>query len=155
MVGRDPYNLPQNTEREVDQNTFNPRAEASSDNAEYRPEIDDARQPVGARGADNQPTFRDYTREDMETERSDATGKIPKGEQIRCAATVAALTVREGEVDDLLSSAPDDAKGVSGRTRGAKIDAWKGDKEVDQFMQNSGLADAEQDVEIGRATGRG
>ncbi|EKM58063.1 uncharacterized protein PHACADRAFT_182452 [Phanerochaete carnosa HHB-10118-sp] len=137
-VGKDPYNLPPNTERGVDQTTFSPRAIADSDNANYRPEIDDDRQLVGARGADNQPTFRKFAREDQQTERSDATGHIP-----------------QGEVDDLLSSAPDGIKGISGRTRGAKVDAWKQDREVDRYMNDTELTDEEQDVEIGRATGRG
>ena len=39
-------------------------------------------------------------------------------------------------------------------TRGKKVDAFKQERELDQFMESSGLADAEQDIEISRATGR-
>jgi hypothetical protein len=60
----------------------------------------------------------------------------------------------KGEVNDLMSSAPEDATNVQGRTRGVKVDAFKQEKEVDQFMRDTGIEQAEQDVEIGRATGR-
>ena len=78
MVGKDAYNLPPSTERGVDQLTYNPRAEADSDNMAYNPERDDERQPVGARGADNQPTFRNAGKEDEETAYSESTGRILK-----------------------------------------------------------------------------
>jgi hypothetical protein len=78
MVGKDPYNLPQNTERGVDQLTYNPRAAAEPDNAEYNPDKDDELQPIGARGADNQPTFRNAAKEDQEAEYSESTGRIPQ-----------------------------------------------------------------------------
>ena len=84
MVGsKDPYHMPQNTEREVDQATYNPRADAGADNAEYNPARDDERQPISARGADNQPTFRNAGKEDQETAYSDETGRIPKGKLAR------------------------------------------------------------------------
>ena len=47
-----------------------------------------------------------------------------------------------GEVDDLLNSAPE-ARGVSGRTRGAKVDAFKQEKELDQALQDAGVANDE------------
>lgn len=58
-----------------------------------------------------------------------------------------------GEVNDLLNSATDAEKSASGRTRGANVDAWKQDRELDQAFKERGLADAVQDVEIGRAVG--
>lgn len=80
MVAKNPYNLPENTERDVDQLTYNPRAEAGHDNAAFDPDRDsESAQPLGARGADNQSTGRNFAQEDMETERSEQTGQIPKG----------------------------------------------------------------------------
>ncbi|GJE94512.1 hypothetical protein PsYK624_106820 [Phanerochaete sordida] len=104
----------------VAQNT-NARAEAT-DNAEYRPDIGDV-QPIGERGAEDQSAL--FEKEDTETAQSDATGRIPKG-----------------EVDDLLSNASD-ITDVSGRTRGKKVDAWKQDREMDQSLKETGVADEE------------
>lgn len=54
---------------------------------------------------------------------------------------------------DLLQGATDTEKNASGRTRGVKVDAWKQDRELDQSFQDTGLANATQDVEIGKAVG--
>ncbi|KAI0768125.1 hypothetical protein BD413DRAFT_664690 [Trametes elegans] len=133
---RGPYNMPP-ANRDVDNLTYNPQADARPDNAAFDESSNPDLQPVGARGADNQPTYRDYKREDAETERSEQTGQIPRG-----------------EVDDLLSSINQDGAGISGRTRGVKVDAYKQERDVDRLLDETGIADAEQDVEIGRATGR-
>lgn len=65
------------------------------------------------------------------------------------------FTILLGEVDDLLSDITEEEKNMSGsgRTRGIQNDVWKQDKELDQSFRDSGLAEAEQDVEIGRAVG--
>lgn len=62
--------------------------------------------------------------------------------------------VTPGEVNDLLGSATEDEKNVSGRTRGKKVDAFKQERDVDQFLDETGISSAQQDVEIGAATGR-
>ncbi|KAI0671534.1 hypothetical protein C8Q78DRAFT_991162 [Trametes maxima] len=133
---RGPYNMPAGN-RDVDNLTYNPQADARPDNAAFDESTDSGIQPVGARGADNQLTYRDYQAEDLDTERSEQTGQIPRG-----------------EVEDLLSSAAQDERGLSGRTRGKKVDAYKQERELDQSFEEAGLADADPDVKIGRATGR-
>lgn len=75
---RGPYNLPP-ANREVDNLTYNAQADARPDSAEFNDNTNPDVQPVGARGADNQPTNRDYAGEDREAEMSDETGRIPKG----------------------------------------------------------------------------
>ena len=60
-----------------------------------------------------------------------------------------------GEVDDLLSSATKEERSATGRTRGMKNDAYKQERQLDQSFVETGLADAEQDVEVTAATGRG
>ena len=52
-----------------------------------------------------------------------------------------------------MNSATSEERGVSGRTRGVKNDAWKQDRELDNAFADSCLADADEDVEIDRATG--
>ncbi|KAI0649329.1 hypothetical protein C8Q79DRAFT_950000 [Trametes meyenii] len=133
---RGPYNLPAGN-RDVDSLTYNPQADAGPDNAAFDESTDAGIQPVGARGADIQPTYRDYQGEDLDTERSEQTGQIPRG-----------------EVEDLLSSTTQDERDLSVRTRGKKVDAYKQERDLDQSFEETGLADADQDVEIGRATGR-
>lgn len=64
------------TSRDVDNPTYNTQAEVGVDSAAFDPDADNS--AVGARGS-NQPTARNFEREDMETERSDQTGKIPRG----------------------------------------------------------------------------
>ena len=59
-----------------------------------------------------------------------------------------------GEVDDLLSGTTDEERNVGSKTRGKRVDAYKQERQVDQLMQESGIGDADQDIEIGRATGR-
>ncbi|KAI9057206.1 hypothetical protein FKP32DRAFT_1598306 [Trametes sanguinea] len=133
---RGPYNMPP-ADRNVDGLTYNAQADARPDNAAFDESTNPDIHPVGARGADNQPTYRDYRAEDKETARSDETGQIPRS-----------------EVDDLLSSTTQDERDVSGRTRGKKVDAYKQERELDQFLDDAGISGADQDVEIGRATGR-
>ncbi|EMD34159.1 hypothetical protein CERSUDRAFT_98087 [Gelatoporia subvermispora B] len=132
---RGPYNLPPGG-RDVDSVTYNPMADARPDAAEFDPDHADDLQPVGARGAANQATGRNFGQEDTETAQSDKTGQIPRG-----------------EVDDLLSSTTKEERNVAGKTRGNRVDAYKQEREVDRFMQDNGLEDADQDIEIGRATG--
>ena len=72
-----PYNLPA-PNREVDSLTYTPQADAHHDNAAFDESTNPDIHPVGARGADNQPTYRDYRAEDKETARSDETGQIPR-----------------------------------------------------------------------------
>lgn len=75
---RGPYNLPP-ADPAVDELTYNPQADARIDNAEFDPEkTDPGTQPVGARGAENEPTNRDAAREDAEAARSEETGEIPE-----------------------------------------------------------------------------
>lgn len=132
---RGPYNLPPR-ERDIDNLTYNPQADSRSDNAAFD-DTDPAFQPVGARGADNQPTYRNAGREDLDAERSDQTGQIPRG-----------------EVDDLLGSLTEEERNVGGRTRGKKVDAYKQERGIDEDLDASGISSADQDVEIGAATGR-
>ncbi|TBU32540.1 hypothetical protein BD309DRAFT_1076179 [Dichomitus squalens] len=131
---KSPYNLPP-ANRDVDNMTYNPQADARSDNAAFDDNTNPDMQPVGARGADNQPTNRDYRKEDQETTRSDETGRIPRS-----------------EVDDLLSSATSEEKNASG-TRGKRVDAFRQEREVDRMFEESGISNADQDVEIGAASG--
>ena len=87
------YNLPQG-ERGVDNLTYNPQADAGSDNAAFD---DSGMQPVGARGADNQPSFRDAMQEDNEATQSEASGKIPRSEYMRCSGSRAPLIAPQGK----------------------------------------------------------
>ncbi|KAI0711938.1 hypothetical protein C8T65DRAFT_608266 [Cerioporus squamosus] len=133
---RGPYNLPPG-DRKVDNMTYNPQADARPDNAAYDDDTYGDMHPVGARGAANQPTNRDYQKEDRETEHSEKTGTIPKG-----------------EVDELMSSTTNDERNVSSYTRGNRVDAYKQERAVDSLFDESGVLNDEKDVEIGAATGR-
>ncbi|RPD61161.1 hypothetical protein L226DRAFT_612867 [Lentinus tigrinus ALCF2SS1-7] len=133
---RGPYNLPPG-QREVDNMTYNPMADARPDNAAFDEDTDPDMHPVGARGADNQPTLRDYQKEDREAERSEETGTIPRG-----------------EVDELLSNTADDERNVRGYTRGNRVDAFKQERALDRAFDETGVSDAQPDVEIGAAVGR-
>ena len=73
---RGPYNMPP-TDRESDDATYNPMADANVDNDEFS---DPDRQPIAARGADSQPTSRNFDGEDDEAARSERTGEVPRGE---------------------------------------------------------------------------
>ncbi|KAJ3533354.1 hypothetical protein NM688_g7295 [Phlebia brevispora] len=129
MVGttsKSSHNL-SGSERGVDDMNYNPQADARSDNAAFDPNFDNEDfHPVGARGAGNQPTGRNWEKEDQETSRSDQIGQIPPS-----------------EVDDLLNSATSEEKGAQSRTRGVKNDAWKQDRELDNAFVNTGLAEAD------------
>ncbi|KAI0710112.1 hypothetical protein C8Q76DRAFT_769850 [Earliella scabrosa] len=133
---RGPYNMPP-ANREVDSLTYNPQADARPDSAEFNENTNSDMHPIGARGADNQPTYRDYQAEDLEAEVSDQTGRIPKS-----------------EVDDLLSSTTEEERNVSGRTRGNRVDAYQQERNLDRVFDETGLSDAQQDIEITAATGR-
>lgn len=58
--------------------TINENTNSRFDNDEYKP--DNATVDVASRGSKNQQTERNAGLEDRETERSDATGTIPKRE---------------------------------------------------------------------------
>lgn len=67
-------------ERGVDDQTYNPQADAGTDNAAFDPNFDsEDMHPVGARGAGNQPTGVNFEKEDADAEQSERTGKISKG----------------------------------------------------------------------------
>ncbi|KAH9831661.1 uncharacterized protein C8Q71DRAFT_881868 [Rhodofomes roseus] len=135
-ASKGPYNLPPG-ERGVDNLSYNPQADARPDNAAFDESTNPELHPVGARGANNQATFRDYGKEDFETERSEATGRIPKG-----------------EVNDLLGSATGDERNASGYTRGKKVDAFRQERDLDRAFDETGISNAGQDIEVGSATGR-
>lgn len=59
-----------------------------------------------------------------------------------------------GEVDDLLASSDPAERDVSGYTRGNRVDAYKQEREVDRALDEAGITDADQDVEISAAVGR-
>ncbi|KAI6133562.1 hypothetical protein EDD17DRAFT_1472004 [Pisolithus thermaeus] len=85
--------------------TYNPNADPTVDEAEYRPPADpDDDIPVGARGAVNEPTNVDAEREDLETAQSETTGRVP-----------------QREVKDVLSETSAEERGASG-TRGKRVD---------------------------------
>ena len=66
--------------RDLKSTTYNADAEAGRDSAAFDPNADnESFHPVGARGAGNQPTGRNWQGEDAETARSDETGQIPRG----------------------------------------------------------------------------
>lgn len=75
-----------NTAARDDELTYNAFANSRVDNNPFNPDGDfESAQPIGARGADNQPTGRNFVKEDRETEQSDRTGKIPRGMFQPCA----------------------------------------------------------------------
>ncbi|KAI0784154.1 hypothetical protein C8Q75DRAFT_810232 [Abortiporus biennis] len=137
VAQKSPYNLPGGG-RNVDNVTYNPQADAGRDNAAFDPDADaEDFHPVGARGAANQPTNVNFGREDREAEQSEQSNQIPRR-----------------EVDDLFSSSTQEERSATG-TRGMKNDAWKQERNVDQAFRETGLEDADQDVDISAGTGRG
>ncbi|KAI0087306.1 hypothetical protein BDY19DRAFT_244936 [Irpex rosettiformis] len=111
-----------------DNMNYNPSANADYDQAAFDDSKDfESTQTVGARNADNQPTSTNFTQEDRETERSEMTGQIPRS-----------------EVNDLLKSATQEEKGMSGRTRGKKNDAWKQEKELDKAYTDTGIIGSDE-----------
>ncbi|KAH7927908.1 hypothetical protein BV22DRAFT_1103356 [Leucogyrophana mollusca] len=124
-----------NRASDVDDLTYNPQGDTATDNAAYNPDSDEGI-PVGARGADNQPTNVDAAREDREAERSEVTGKVSKG-----------------EVQELVGSTTKDERSRTG-TRGKKNDPYKQERQMDRDFEQSGIEPAEQDIEISAATGR-
>ena len=74
---RGPYNMPP-ANRDVDNLTYNPQADARPDNAAFDDSSNPDMHPVGARGADNQPTYRDFNQEDLEAEQSEKSQQIPR-----------------------------------------------------------------------------
>ena len=141
-------------DRNVDGLTYNPQADARPDNAAFDESTNPDIQPVAARGADNQPTYRNFRAEDDEAASSEKTGQIPRGTYLQAPCSVLVAYCSTGEVDDLMSSTTQEERDVQGRTRGKKVDAYKQERELDQFFDESGISSADQDVEIGRATGR-
>ncbi|KAI0925716.1 hypothetical protein AcV5_008378 [Taiwanofungus camphoratus] len=134
---RGPYNLPP-ADPAVDELTYNPQADARIDNAEFDPEkTDPETQPVGARGAENEPTNRDAAREDAEAARSEETGEIP-----------------ESEVEDILEDETDEERNMGGaKTRGKREDAWKQDRDLDKLFDETGVSSVGKEIEVTNATG--
>ncbi|KAH8112756.1 hypothetical protein DFH11DRAFT_1728515 [Phellopilus nigrolimitatus] len=89
-------------------------------NAEYKPSAPGADPELLARGADEQSTDVDYVREDREAAESDATGRVSKR-----------------EADDLRATAGETAGGRT-RGRGAKNDAYKQERQLDQALEQEG-----------------
>ena len=147
MVGttKSPYNLPSGG-ADVDSAAYNPNLTSSRDKEDFSPERDDEFQPIAARGADHHPTGRNFSQEDQEADRSEATGKIPRSKWSFDLFCGRQLTLRyAGEVDDLVNSATDAEKNVQGRTRGVKNDAWKQERELDSAMKNAGAIGGDED----------
>ena len=140
------YDMPPST-RDNDDLTSNSQYHSSLDDAAFDPDSD--KQFISARGATNHPTTRDFEKEDLETERSDQTGKIPKGSLRLCWRTCRyclLMSALPGEVDELLSNTTEEERNASGRTRGVNVDAWKQERELDQAFNERGLAVTEEDV---------
>jgi hypothetical protein len=57
-----------------------------------------------------------------------------------------------GEIDDLRAN-HFEGEGDRTGTRGVKVDAYKQERDMDKFLDEQGITNAEQDVEIGRASG--
>ena len=129
--------------RDNDDCTYNSYSDSSLDNAAFDPDSD--KQSISARGA----TTRDFEKEDLETERSDKTGTIPKGSFCWSQCTRQCwllMYIPPGEVDELLSNTTEEERNASGRTRGVDVDAWKQERELDQAFNERGLADSEEDI---------
>ncbi|KAI0346069.1 hypothetical protein BDW22DRAFT_1352061 [Trametopsis cervina] len=63
----------------ADDMTDNPSGDMLHDDSTFNPDGDFvSAQPVGARGADNQPTGQNWVKEDQETNQSESTGRIPR-----------------------------------------------------------------------------
>ena len=62
-----------------DEIAYNPSSDAWHDRAEFDDADDfESARPIAARGAESQPTDRNFTQEDVEAERSEQTGQIPR-----------------------------------------------------------------------------
>ncbi|KAI0041697.1 hypothetical protein FA95DRAFT_667322 [Auriscalpium vulgare] len=103
-----------------DKDTYNSAADTRFDDAAFEGEEQASRIPVGARGADNQPTNVDATREDREATQSEQTGRVSKN-----------------EAQGLVSELREDEKNVSGYTRGRKVDAFKQERTVDRQAEEA------------------
>ena len=53
-----------------------------------------------------------------------------------------------------MDATTNEERNVQGRTRGNKVDAFRQERDLDQALGESGVLDAEQDIEISAATGR-
>lgn len=157
-TGKGPYDLAPG-ERGVDNTTYNPQSDARSDNAAFDPNADnyDDFHPIGARGAGNQPSNVDFEQEDLETEGSEKTGQVPRRKLTIKLSIWCDLSRKwyAGEVEDLFGSTTSEERNTQGRTRGVKNDAYKQERKLDQSFLDTGIADAEQDVDITSAAGRG
>ncbi|EGO24717.1 hypothetical protein SERLADRAFT_468422 [Serpula lacrymans var. lacrymans S7.9] len=123
-------------DQNVDDLTYNPKGDYVADSAAYNPNDDPEDVPVAARGAGNQPSYVNAGKEDQEAARSEATGRVSKG-----------------EVQELMQDTTKDEKKKSG-TRGKKINAYKQEQDMDRAFEETGTDPAEQDVEIRAAVGR-
>ena len=131
-----------------DEIAYNPSSDVWHDRAEFDDADDfESARPIAARGAESQPTDRNFTQEDVETERSEQTGKIPrcKFALINCVSVFQLMFDCVAEVNDLLDSATAEEKDVSGRTRGKKNDAWKQEKELDQAYADADIDGEDED----------
>ncbi|EPT01720.1 hypothetical protein FOMPIDRAFT_41334 [Fomitopsis schrenkii] len=136
-MSKKPYGPPPG-EPGVDNLTYNPQADARSDNAAFDDNFNGSdMHPVGARGADNQPTSRNAGQEDREAEQSENSRQIPRS-----------------EVNELMNNSTDEERNMQGRTRGKKVDAYRQERDLDRALDESGALGDEQDIEIGAATGR-
>lgn len=82
-MSKKPYGPPPG-EPGVDNLTYNPQADARSDNAAFDDNFNGSdMHPVGARGADNQPTSRNAGQEDREAEQSENSRQIPRSGYMR------------------------------------------------------------------------
>ncbi|KDQ51859.1 hypothetical protein JAAARDRAFT_198733 [Jaapia argillacea MUCL 33604] len=131
-----PYNLPR-TDRDADDAAYNPQADALVDSAGFDDSTDPEAVSVAPRGADNQATNLNAAKEDREAERSEASGRVTRG-----------------EVDALRSDLAPEEKNVKGKTRGKKVDAYRQERDVDRALEETGVDPGEQDVEISAADGR-
>jgi hypothetical protein len=61
-----------------------------------------------------------------------------------------------GEVNDLKANHFEgEGEDYHGRTRGVRIDAYKQERDLDAALDQAGITNADQDVEISRASGVG
>jgi hypothetical protein len=68
---------------------------------------------------------------------------------------VCSISSSIGEVDELKANHFEgEGEDYHGRTRGVKNDPYKAERDVDQALDQAGIIDADQDVEISRASGR-
>ncbi|EIN09728.1 hypothetical protein PUNSTDRAFT_133501 [Punctularia strigosozonata HHB-11173 SS5] len=104
------------------------------DGREYKPDTVETIDRASGVDATSQQRAK---REDRETAKSEETG-----------------TVSKSEIDSLKADQYPDEQNVEGRTRGIKVDAFKQEREMDKFLDEQGITDADQDVEISKASGR-